>query len=102
MTTPEPAPLRSVGGTRRPRKSAKSSGAVKAAAEVGSQRELLVALRARIAGDIDDPATRPADIASLSRRLLEIARDIRAIDAEEKRDDVSDAAATPDAAWPAT
>ena len=39
------------------------------------------------------------DLAALSRRLLEIAEDIEAIDAEGGVDDVGNAAATPDEEW---
>lgn len=74
---------------------------VKAAASSGSQRELLLALRARIATDIDSPNTPPRDLAALSRRLLEIAKEIEALDAEARTDDIGDAAATPDEEWAA-
>ena len=63
-----------------------------------SRRDLLVALRDQIAEAID--AGVPArDLAALSRRLLEITRDIEAIDAEEGGDDVGEAAETPDQPW---
>lgn len=75
---------------------------VKAAADSGVRRHLLVALRARIAADIDNRETPPRDLAALSRRLLEIAREIEAIDAEENGDDIGDAASTPDEEWTAT
>jgi len=72
---------------------------VKAAAEAGDRRRLLAALRTRIATDIDNANTPPRDLAALSRRLLEIAREIEALDAETKADDIGDAAATPDEEW---
>jgi hypothetical protein len=72
---------------------------VKAAAEDGDRRDLLGALRARIAADIDNPNTPPRDLAALSRRLLEIAKEIEALDAETKADDIGNAAATPDEEW---
>lgn len=73
------------------------SQSVKSAAAT-SQRDLLVALRDKIAGDIDEGV--PArDLASLSRRLLEIAGQIAELDSVEEGDDVSDAAETPDEAW---
>lgn len=54
-----------------------------------------MALRDAVAADLD--AGVPArDLASLSKRLMEIQREIRSIDAEENGDDVGDAAATPD------
>jgi hypothetical protein len=74
---------------------------VKAAADSGERRDLLVALRARIAADIDSPNTPPRDLAALSRRLLEIVKEIEALDAETKVDDVGEAAGTPDEAWAA-
>ena len=99
-------PLKVVGGrqpgrTPRTRKPA-AAKTVKEAAQSGTPRELLVAVRDRIAGDIDNRSTPPRDLAALTRRLLEIAKEINALDAAEKTDDVGDAAATPDAAWPAT
>ena len=75
----------------------KAPQGVKAAAS-GSRRELLEALRDKIAGEIDEGV--PArDLASLSMRLLTITEQIAAIDAEESADDVGDAAATPDEKW---
>jgi hypothetical protein len=44
---------------------------------------LLVALRSRVASAIDDPETPARDLASLTRRMQEVCRDIAAIDAEE-------------------
>ena len=71
------------------------SASIAQAASEGTQRALLVALRDRIAGDLDEGV--PArDLASLSKRLMEITREIAAIDAEEKGDAVGNAAATPD------
>ena len=88
------------GGAARPR--SRKPASVKTAAEGGKRRELLAALRTRIAVDIDNPNTPPRDLAALSRRLLEIAKEIEALDAEDKRDDISEAAATADQEWPAT
>jgi hypothetical protein len=75
---------------------------VKAAAEGGNRRDLLVALRSRIAADIDNPNTPARDLAALSRRLLEIAKELEAMDAADKVDDIGEAAATPDQEWAAT
>jgi hypothetical protein len=72
---------------------------VKSAAESGSRRELLTALRSRIAADIDNRDTPPRDLAALSRRLLEIAREIEMLAAQDKVDDIGEAAATPDEEW---
>jgi hypothetical protein len=75
---------------------------VKTAAGSGVKRDLLVALRARIATDIDNPNTPARDLAALSRRLMEIVKDLEALDAETRMDDIGDAAATPDEEWAAT
>jgi hypothetical protein len=75
---------------------------VTVAAQSGSHRDLLVALRSRIAQAVEDPNTPPRDLASLSRRLLEIAKEIEAIDADDQGDEVGAAAATPDEPWAAT
>ena len=75
---------------------------MKSAADSGVPRDLLVALRSRIATDIDNPNTPPRDLAALSIRLLAIVKDIEALDAEARMDDIGEAAATPDEAWTAT
>lgn len=46
------------------------------AALLGDRRELLVAMRDRIAKTISDPDCPPRDLASLTRRLQDIAREI--------------------------
>lgn len=50
------------------------------AAKSGQQRELLVAMRDRIAETLSGDCP-PRDLASLSKRLQDIARDIAALDA---------------------
>jgi hypothetical protein len=99
------APLSVVGGakprTARTRKPP-AQKSVKAAAASGTPRELLVAVRDRIAATIDKADTPPRDLAALTRRLMDIAKEINALDAAERSDDVGNAAATPDASWPAT
>lgn len=67
-------------------------------AAAGSYRDLLVALRDSIAGQIDD-GIQARDLAALSRRLLEISKEIAAIDADTKGDDIGEAAVTPDEEW---
>jgi hypothetical protein len=69
------------------------------AADSGSRRDLLVALRARIALALENPTVPGRELPSLSLRLLEIVKEIEAVDAEGGGDDVSDAAATPDERW---
>lgn len=70
---------------------------VKSAA-AGSYRDLLIALRDNIAGQID-AGIQARDLAALSRRLLEISKELEALDAAEKGDDIGEAADTPDEAF---
>lgn len=71
-----------------------------AAAARATERELLESLRDTIAKAIDDGV--PArDLASLSRRLLEIKRELAALEVEEEGDEIDAAAATPDEPWSA-
>jgi ribosome-binding protein aMBF1 (putative translation factor) len=71
---------------------------VSEAAEKGTTRELLVAMRSRIAKAVEDPNTPARDLAALTKRLVEVVRDIEAIDA---REDESTAGATEDETWTA-
>lgn len=63
--------------------SPKAPKSVSEAAANGSTRELLVAMRARIAKAVEDPNTPARDLAALTKRLVEVVRDIEAIDARE-------------------
>lgn len=56
------------------------------AAELGSRIEELRAMRRRIARAMDDPNTPARDLAALSRRQLEIGREIEAIVVAEDED----------------
>lgn len=71
-STPPPTP---------PKRSPKT---VTKAASDGTRRELLVAMRARVATAVEDPNTPARDLAALTRRLMEIAKDIEAIDARDE------------------
>lgn len=67
------------------------------AADHGTTRELMVAMRARIAKAVEDPNTPARDLAALTKRLAEVVNVIEAIDAREAQEagkygDVSDAA----------
>lgn len=55
-------------------------------------------MRARVAATVDDPNTPARDLAALTRRLLEIANEIAAIEAQMElaEDSVAAAAALPD------
>ena len=72
---------------------------VSQAAECGTTRELLVAMRDRIARAVENPNTAARDLAALTKRLVEVVRDIEAIDAREEFD--GESGATEDEAWSA-
>ena len=79
-------PLKSVpDGSPQPRKTPAKSApvTVRAAAESGDERAELVRMRNRVAGAIDDPETLPRDLAALTRRMQELAKDLKALDARE-------------------
>jgi len=71
------------------------------AAATGDHRSLLVAMRERIARAVADPNCPPRDLAALTRRLQDIAKEIEAIDlrAKEEGADASDVVA--DEEWSA-
>lgn len=78
-----------------PRKNLRAVGADEApprlktvteAADSGTTRELLVAMRARIAKAVEDANTPARDLAALTKRLVEVVRDIEAIDAREQQE----------------
>ncbi|MEO6627620.1 MAG: hypothetical protein ABIP03_03540 [Aquihabitans sp.] len=73
---------------------------ITAAAGEGSHRDLLAALRERVAQTVEDPNCPPRDLAALSRRLQEIAKEIDALDARAEEDG-GDSVATPDEKWTA-
>lgn len=73
-------PLRAVapGEKARPPKAPLS---VSDAAAKGTHRDLLIAMRERIAKAVEDVNCPARDLAALTRRLQEVAREIEAIDA---------------------
>ena len=73
---------------------------MQAAAADSDPRTLLVATRDLIARTLDEGVP-PRDLASLTKRLREVTREIEALDAASSGDGVGRAAAAPDAAWPA-
>lgn len=69
---------------------------VKQAAESGSRRELLVAMRDRVAKQIDDPNCPARDLAALTRRMSEFAKEIEALDAAAREEAEENAGPAPD------
>lgn len=68
-----------------------------ASASEKDERSLLVALQGVIAQQIDEGVP-PRDLASLSRRLIEIRREIATIDAQKEKDG-GGVVDTPDDEW---
>ena len=58
---------------------------VTTAAKEGDRLDLLVAMRDRIAKAVEDDATPARDLAALSRRLIEIAKEIDVLQAAAKK-----------------
>ena len=86
--------LRAVADDEKP-PTAKAVKTVTQAADAGTMRDLLVAMRTRTARAVEDPNTPARDLAALTRRLLEIAREIESIDAAAAQE-VRENEATPD------
>ena len=70
-------------------------------AEAGSRRDELKAMRRRLARAMDDPNTPARDLAALSRRQLEIGREVEAIEIAEDEDQ-SVIVRTDDEVWDGT
>jgi len=84
-------PLRAVtAGDRAPEKSAKRLSVAEAAAS-GDHRSLLVSMRERIAQTVSNPDCPPRDLASLTRRLQDIAKEIDSLDLRTKEEEREDA-----------
>lgn len=82
-------PLRVVAADEKPAQ--KRTHTVSSAASEGSRRDLLVAIRDRVAKAVQDESTPPRDLASLSKRLTDIAREIEALDARAAEEGDADA-----------
>ena len=71
------------------------------AASRGDQRALLVATRTRIAKAMDSPGCPARDLAALTKRLTDIAKEIDAIDVKAAQEEGEDAPAG-DEEWDAS
>jgi hypothetical protein len=84
---PAKPPLRAVKANEKPvRRRQTRAKTIVQAANTGSPRDLLVAMRNRIAKTLDEPNCPARDQAALSRRLLEIRKEIEAIDAAAEQE----------------
>ncbi|HEX6458793.1 MAG TPA: hypothetical protein VF032_07740 [Thermoleophilaceae bacterium] len=91
--------LRAVSADEKPEP--KTPKTILEAAEAGSRIEELRAMRRRIARALDDPNTPARDLAALSRRQLEIGKEIEAIMIAEDEEH-SVVAQTDDEVWDGT
>ncbi len=91
-------PLRAVGPDEKPEPERKLS--ITEAARSGTIRQQLCALRDRVAKTVEDPNCPARELASLSKRLMEITKEIEALDTRAA-EEAGGAAATPDAEWEA-
>jgi len=74
----------------------KPPSTVTAAATKGTMRDLLAAMRDRVAKDVENENTPARDLAALTKRLMEIVRDIEAIDARAEQEADEDASEVED------
>ena len=73
---------------------------VASAAAEGTELELLIAMRDRVAVAVTDPNCPSRELAALTRRLREITKDIEAL-VVRAREEAADAAEAPDEEWDA-
>lgn len=69
------------------------------AAATGEHRALLVAMRERIARAVSDPDCPPRDLASLTRRLQDIAKEIESLDMRDKEEGRQNGSKAADEEW---
>lgn len=72
------------------------------AAANGTERDLLVAMRDRIAAAVSDPDCPKRELASLTLRLHNIVKEIKALESAEGEDDIGKAANLPDEPFDST
>jgi hypothetical protein len=82
-------------GARPPRQRKPRPKSITQAAADGDQRGILVGMRGRVATAVEDPNTPGRDLSSLTRRLMEITKEIEALDARA-REGGPDGASAPD------
>ena len=93
-------PLRAVAPGEAPPKPTKRL-TVDQAAATGDHRTLLVAMRERIAWAVSDPDCPPRDLAALTRRLQDVAKEIEAIDLRAKEEGADADDVVDDEGWDA-
>jgi len=97
MPSPRKAPLRAVkAGEKAP--AVKEIKSVQDAAEHGTRLDELVQMRRVIARALDNENTSPRDLAALSRRQIEISREIEAL-RRQQSEEAEEHDATEDDEW---
>ena len=94
--------LQVVKTSSRPTRGKQRQPTVLEAAESGDYLAELLALRRRIASAVTDVNTPARDLAALTRRQLEISKEIKALQSRDAGDEIGDAASTPDEEWAVT
>jgi hypothetical protein len=69
------------------------------AAATGDHRQLLVSMRERIAQTVSNPDCPPRDLAALTRRLQDIAKEIESLDLRAKEEALEDDADDASEVW---
>lgn len=93
---PRPQHLHAIGPSDVP-PSTRKPKTIAEAAESGSTIDELRMMRMRIARTLDDPNCPPRDLAALSRRQIELGKEIDALERQQR--EAEDAEPTPDEAW---
>jgi hypothetical protein len=94
--------LRAVGPNENPARRKKTLGIVQSATQ-GNYQDMLRALQLRISTAAENPNTPARDLAALSRRLIEISRELQALKAgHPDHDPIAKAAQTPEEPWDAS
>lgn len=87
LSTDRPAPASAASSKRRPRRrTTPATLGVLDAVSSGDERDILLALRKRLAVAISDPDCSPRDLAALSNRLQDISEQIARYDAGNSSD----------------
>ena len=94
------SPLRAVSADEKPPVTPPKT--VTEAAKSGTTRELLISMRDRVAKDVQNENTPARDLAALTKRLMEIVRDIEAIDARAEQEASEGAAKVEDGEFDAS
>ena len=69
------------------------------AAALNDHRQLLIALRDRLAQSVASTSVNPVALAALTRQMTLISKELSVLSAREDGDPVGEAAQTPDEAW---